>query len=93
MIDSLIQNVDALSKVWFTSLAVWTIIFQWWLIVHLYRENKKESKILIDINNNVIKEFTVITQGLKVIAESNAKINERIDEVLLHGKKWVDMFK
>jgi hypothetical protein len=90
MLETLLQNLekfDNLSLIWFS---VCTVIFQWWLIIHLYKENKKENKNLVEINNSIIKEFSVLTEWIKTIAESNGKINDRIDEVLM---RWKITFK
>ncbi len=79
MIEALLNNAEKLDNIGLIWFMVWTIIFQWWLIIHLYKENKKENKILVDINNNVIKQFEVMWEVLKDISSNNAKLNERID--------------
>ena len=90
MIETIIQNAEKLNNITLIWFSMCTVLFQWWLIIHLYKENKKENKNLVEINNSIIKEFSVVTEGIKTIAESNGKINDRIDEVLM---RWKITFK
>lgn len=79
MVESLLQNADKLDNIWLIGFAMGTIIFQWWLIVHLYKENKKEYDNIVKINAEIIQESAKTIQFLKQIVDSNEKLNERID--------------
>lgn len=83
MLETLFENADKLDNIWLIWFMVWTVIFQWWLVVHLYKENKKENWNLSWINNEVLKELSILSVLMKEIAESNAKTNERIDYLFI----------